>query len=86
MPGVVTVVSALAAYHSTPGAEIEPESDVASDKFQFYTNRFFSVDFKTSTLVNLSVKAGFIFVSDILWRALALKGPKHEIFECGFFT
>ncbi len=43
MPGVVTVVSALAADHSATGAEIEPESDVASDKFHLYTNRLFSV-------------------------------------------
>jgi hypothetical protein len=72
MPGVVTVVSALAANHSATGTEIEPESDVASDKFQLCSNRLFSVDFKTSTLVNLSVKTGFIFASDLLWRALAL--------------
>jgi hypothetical protein len=42
MPGVVTVVSALAADYSATGAEIEPESDVASDKFQLYTNRDYS--------------------------------------------
>jgi hypothetical protein len=40
MPGVVTVVSALAANHSATGAEIEPESDVASDKFQLYTTDY----------------------------------------------
>jgi hypothetical protein len=73
MPGVVTVVSALAADHSAPGAEIEPESDVASDKFQLYTNRLFSVDFKTSTLVNPRMKTAFIFASDLHWRAKLLQ-------------